>query len=413
MSRSLAFALTLLLLQLPSPPSSGAEGNPEADAQTKRALSLREKGRLDEAVAQLEKTTATYPDYAPAWLNLGAARYEKKRFDEAIAAFQKAIALDPSSAIAHSNLGNTYMDAGRLDDAIAEHKKVLELEPDSATALTDIGVALGAKGDLDGALQHFTKAVSMDPSSVLARKNLGFAHYRMKNWTAAVDELLVARDFDAWHPGVEETLQATLGDAFSDFKKWAKEKPSDPRAHYYYAYALAYREKFGDAIHEIDKGYEIAASKAAFSKARGLFYQNWGKPAKALTAYQECVAQDGSSWACYVGLTDVYTASGRVKEAIDSASKAIEKNPKGAKIYARLGTAYALDMRTDEALGAYLKAESLGAADRILYFNLAATGYNLKKYDLSWKYARKAAAMGHPKAKALMDLLSKVSQEPE
>jgi len=413
MSRSLALLVASVLLQLPSSPSSGAEGTAEADAQMKHGQSLVEKGRLDEAVAQFQKTAEAYPAYAPAWVNLGTARYQKKQLDEAIAAFQKAIGLDPSSTIAHTNLGNAYMDAGRLDDAIAEHKKVLELDPDSTNALVNVGVALGAKGDLDGAVQYFTKAISKDPSSLLARKNLGFAYSKTKKWTAAVDELLVAQDIDASYPGVEETLQATLGEAFADFKERAKEESSDPRAHYYYAYALAYRKKLGDAIDEIDKGIGLATSKAEFFKARGLFYWKWNKPAKAEVAYRECIAQDASSWACHARLTETYTSSGKLKEAIDTASRAAEKNPTSASIQERLGVAYALDGQQEKALDAFLKAVSLGAASPILYFDIAATSFNLKSYDRSWKYARKASAMGHPRGKDLINLLSKVSQEPE
>ena len=51
--------------------------------------------------------TALKPDYAEAHSNLGTTLKELGRLDEAVASYNQAIALKPDYAEAHSNLGAT------------------------------------------------------------------------------------------------------------------------------------------------------------------------------------------------------------------------------------------------------------------------------------------------------------------
>jgi len=70
------------------------------------------------------------PNYAQAHSNLGNALRDKGRLDEAIAAIRQAIVLDPNLAGAYSHLGNALKDAGELDEAIVAARKAVALKPD-------------------------------------------------------------------------------------------------------------------------------------------------------------------------------------------------------------------------------------------------------------------------------------------
>jgi tetratricopeptide (TPR) repeat protein len=93
--------------------------------------------------------------------------------------------------------------------------------------------------------------------------------------------------------------------------------------------------------------------------------------------------------------------------------RAVNINPNIISIQSNLGNAYAMKGENDKAIIAYQKAISLGAKDPITHFNLAATYFNLKKYDMAWRYARIAERLGYPSAKNLIKMLMEVSKEPE
>lgn len=66
-----------------------------AEASTERALCEYYLGDDEAATADLEAVTQTWPDYAPAWADLGMLYESAGRTDEATSAYDQAIALDP------------------------------------------------------------------------------------------------------------------------------------------------------------------------------------------------------------------------------------------------------------------------------------------------------------------------------
>ncbi len=59
--------------------------------------------------------------------NLGFVLYRNGRLDEAIASLERAVALDPGYAEAHGNLAIAYGRAGRTDDAVREMRLEMQL----------------------------------------------------------------------------------------------------------------------------------------------------------------------------------------------------------------------------------------------------------------------------------------------
>ena len=64
-------------------------------------VTIKELGRLDEALASYRQAIALKPDYAEAYNNLGIMLQELGRLDEALASYRQAIALKPDYAEAH------------------------------------------------------------------------------------------------------------------------------------------------------------------------------------------------------------------------------------------------------------------------------------------------------------------------
>jgi len=69
------------------------------------------------------------PDYAEAHYNLGNTLKELGRLDEALASYTQAIAMKPDFAEAHSNLGIVLYISGDIDSALVSMKKANSINP--------------------------------------------------------------------------------------------------------------------------------------------------------------------------------------------------------------------------------------------------------------------------------------------
>lgn len=84
--------------------------------------------------------------------NFGADFLKQGRLDEAIAEFQRSVEVDPEYAAAHFNLAYAYDQRQRFDEAIAQYKKALQLEPNNLFGLNNLGVLYDKNGLYDEAI---------------------------------------------------------------------------------------------------------------------------------------------------------------------------------------------------------------------------------------------------------------------
>ena len=138
-------------------------------------IALLQRGKMHDAVADLQKAVDLNPNDAVLRNNLGRALAEDGRGDDAIREGQKAVQLNPAYGEAFNNLGNAFAQKGRLHEAITQYQKALELVPNYAIAHNNLGNALARQGKLDEAIRQFQEAVAMDPGYTKAHNNLGTA----------------------------------------------------------------------------------------------------------------------------------------------------------------------------------------------------------------------------------------------
>ena len=136
---------------------------------------LRDVGRVKEAIAAFQEAIRLKPDYAQAYSNLGSALEDNGQHDEAISACRQAILINPDFAEAYVNLGNSLEFKGRIDEAIAHYRQAIQLKPDLAGAHSNLGNALSGKGQFDEAIAFHRQAVRLNPDLAEAHLNLGLA----------------------------------------------------------------------------------------------------------------------------------------------------------------------------------------------------------------------------------------------
>jgi tetratricopeptide (TPR) repeat protein len=132
------------------------------------ALALQAVGRIDETIAQLNRTVDENPKDADALYQL--ARIYK---NASLQAIERLKALDQESFQLHALMGEVYADDERYAEAIKEYQAALAKRPDATGIHYAIGVAYWVQHELDAAKKEFMDALKENPNDALTNLYLG------------------------------------------------------------------------------------------------------------------------------------------------------------------------------------------------------------------------------------------------
>lgn len=235
------------------------------------ASELMSKGKIAEALPEWRKAVELDPEDEKARVNLGIAMDHEGLLNEADEQFQKAIELAPEHAEAYDNLARDLLLRGNLDDAIQTYSKGLGIEPNNAGAQANLGTAYYQKGRLPEAIEHCERALALDKAVPDAHNTLGLAYSRMGRLEEALGHLRIA----------------------------VADNPSSLQYQYNLGRVLAQAGKFEEAIPHMERADALANSREP-----------------------EVLAF----------LAAMYAETGRVKEAIDAATRGLDlANSTGAR----------------------------------------------------------------------------------
>jgi tetratricopeptide (TPR) repeat protein len=116
------------------------------------------------------------PSYAIAHHWYGSLLRDMGRFDEALIEMEKARELNPFSLSINTSIGYLFYFARQYDQAIAQGQKVLSMDSDFHWAHDVIALAYLQKGEFEESLDSLQKAVSLSDSSVDYRCHLAQAY---------------------------------------------------------------------------------------------------------------------------------------------------------------------------------------------------------------------------------------------
>lgn len=171
--------------------------------------------RLDDAHALLRRATELAPDFAGAWLTMGALLMHMHKFVDAIDAFTRATELEPGNSEAWEGLGNANSRAMYPEQAITAFEKVIELGSASAQTLSAYAWDLKTVGDQQAALAAYRKAIKAQPG-------FGPAYWSMANLKifnfedAEINEMLRQVDGDSLSEVEDVHFRFALGKAMED-----------------------------------------------------------------------------------------------------------------------------------------------------------------------------------------------------
>ncbi|MGO9337934.1 MAG: tetratricopeptide repeat protein [Terracidiphilus sp.] len=252
MVRTFFAALIIATLSLPAPGQtqqsatpSGSDATQPGPSQFEVAQGLAAKGRLEKAMALLDKLAAQTPEPAGVERLRGIIFYQREDFPQAIAAFTKASEQDPNdresiemhgvslfrtgrspealpfleqahATVVRANvdpeyvLGLCYTDVKRYDDARHAFATQYGFAPDSAEAYL-LAARLFLRRDLAAeAAAQAHKALEINPTLPLAHQLLGEVSLAKAEFPGAIQQLEEERKINPLNP----LLYDRLGDAY-------------------------------------------------------------------------------------------------------------------------------------------------------------------------------------------------------
>ncbi len=156
-----------------------------ADDLVKKAVELRDAGRIDEAIIAARRATSIDPDDANTWWQLGLAIFEKDGAAAAIGHFKKTVELAEGFAYGWHRLGAAYKKTGMLDEAIVSWETAIENDDDRLDTLKALADAYKQRefgsdeAKLVTVLQQLDSKGSLDGSYV---NTLGIAYHKKKDY---------------------------------------------------------------------------------------------------------------------------------------------------------------------------------------------------------------------------------------
>jgi serine/threonine protein kinase len=242
-------------LELNLSPDEAANLKPEKPISTVayeyylRGIDYYSLNQFAAAIEMLEKSTATEPNYAPAWAHLGRAYTTnaslqfggREDYGKAQAAYEKAIGLNPRLVEPRIYMANLFTDTGRVEQAVPLLRTVVQDSPNNAEAHWELGYAYRFGGMLQESVAECEKARQNNPQvkmnssamngylylgdyqkflqslpandSVYILFYRGFGEFHVNNREQA------ARDFDRAYERDSSLLPAMVGKSLSHFIK--------------------------------------------------------------------------------------------------------------------------------------------------------------------------------------------------
>ena len=171
---------------------SPGKGRPYND----RGNAYVDKGDLDRAISDFNRSIELDPYDVKAYNNRGNAYEKKGDLDRAIADYNKAIEIKSNIPDIYNNRGSAYKAKGDLDRAIEDYNKAIEVGPLFADAYNNRGVAYGMKGEPGRAIVDFNKAIELDPGSADAYNNRGIAYDMKGEYDLSMADYARAKEID-------------------------------------------------------------------------------------------------------------------------------------------------------------------------------------------------------------------------
>lgn len=132
---------------------------------------LKDRGKLDEAMAHFREAIRLKPRLETALNNIGLVLNMQGKGEQALPYFHQAIEFQPRYWDAHNNLGVVLLGLNRVNEAVTSLRRAAELDPKNSKTHNNLGIALARAGKTEEAIREFSRALELDPANADAKNN--------------------------------------------------------------------------------------------------------------------------------------------------------------------------------------------------------------------------------------------------
>lgn len=143
----------------------------------RQAVFLGLQERHDEVIALCSRIIELKDDWDLPYLARSFAYAAIGKLDHAVADVNRALDLNPHNADAYRFRGGLYLEKNELDHAIADLDQAIALNPRNAGAYIYRGMSYIKRNDPDRAITAFNQALTLDPRNAEAYSGRGAAYY--------------------------------------------------------------------------------------------------------------------------------------------------------------------------------------------------------------------------------------------
>ncbi len=267
--------------------------------------------RKEESYANLVRTgnptvsgESSYQDTVVLHKALGEKYYSDRQYDMAINQFSLAIKMAPGDAAAYEGLARSHREIGEFDKALAAIERGLSIippTPQNSPVLARFhntkAVTYDTMENHKEALLEYDKAIKLNPNSSAYYTNKGFSCLLGMNASSKrMDKLFL------------------LEQAITAFKKAIEINPNNKTAHGNLGYAYGLKGMYELALSE----FKLASDEASAYNDLGFIYTANGKLAEALESYNNALKINPNTPAIYYNIGKTYELLGDFDSAINS-----------------------------------------------------------------------------------------------
>jgi tetratricopeptide (TPR) repeat protein len=305
-------------------PSSAApaQATSNVPADFTGARKLMQQGKLEEAIAELQKVEAHDPATKGLALELGTAYYRKNDFPLAIEYLKKATASDPANEEATQMLGLAYFRGGRPADAIPQLEKVQgwysRANVDAAYVL---GIAYIQTKNYDQARKSFGKMFDVPAESAAAYLFTARMLLRQEYDPVAEEYAQKAVALDPKLPLVHFLLgelyiyKSRIPESITEFQKELAINPANAATYYKLADAYSRIQKFDEADRLLQRSIWLDSTSTGPFILRGKVLEKKGEFELAVVALQRAATMDPNNPMTHQLLGQAYRNVGKKEDA--------------------------------------------------------------------------------------------------
>ena len=295
---------------------------PGVPAEVAHARELMQKGKAEEAIAELQSLAGRDPAVQGLAFEIGAAYYKKSDFPKAIEYLKKANAADPGNLEAIQLLGLSYYRGGHPGDAIPLLERVQGWYPRAnVDAASILGVCYIQTKDYENARKAFGKMFDVSPDAAASYLFTARMLFREEYDPVAEEYALKASALDPKLPLVHFLLgelylyKSRLPEAIAEFQKELAINPGHAPAYYKLADAYLRTQKFEEAERLLQRSIWLDATSTTPYILMGKVLEKKGEYGLSVLALKRAAAMDPNNPMTHHLLGQAYRDLGNKEEA--------------------------------------------------------------------------------------------------